>query len=248
MSEFRIAAAQVASVRGDLAGNIQTHASAIVSAAERGISVLVFPELSLIGYELDMAADLAITVADERLAPLSALARKHKMAVVVGAPLKNTGMKPGLGAILFGADGSIRTYSKMHLGGTEPNFFTPGRSPLSFAIGGERVGVAICADSSKRSHPEAYAKSSSTIYASGVFLNAEWYATDSPRLAEYAERFQMLVVMANHADSVGTYISVGKSAVWAPGGGLLAQAQGSENSLVIATRTGEGWHGEMARI
>jgi predicted amidohydrolase len=170
------------------------------------------------------------------------------MAIIVGAPLKNAGTKPGLGAILFGADGSRHTYSKMHLGGTEPACFTPGHSPLSFAAGGESIGIAICADSSKRSHPETYAKGGSTIYASGVFLNAEWYATDTPRLAEYAARFRMLVVMANHADSVGTYVSVGKSAIWNPGGGLLAEAQGDKSSLVIATRTGEAWCGEVVRI
>jgi predicted amidohydrolase len=248
MFKFKIAAAQVASVRGDLAGNIQTHVSAILSAAEQGISVLVFPELSLIGYEPDLAADLAITRADECLVPIATQARRYEMAVVVGAPLKNAGTKPGLGAILFGADGLVRTYSKMHLGGAEPNHFTPGGEPLAFAVGRESVGIAICADSSKPSHPEAYAEGGSTIYATGVFLNAEWYATDVPRLAEYANRFQMLVVMANHADSVGTYVSVGKSAVWAPGGGLLAEAASSESSLVVATRTREGWFGEVVRI
>ncbi len=50
MHEFKIAAAQFASVRGDLAGNIRVHAAAIAAAAAHGVSVLVFPELSLIGY------------------------------------------------------------------------------------------------------------------------------------------------------------------------------------------------------
>ena len=81
-----------------------------------------------------------------------------------------------------------------------------------------------------------------------MFLNAEWYATDSPRLAGYASRFRMLVVMANHAASVGTYASVGRSAVWAPGGAVLAEAAGTDSSLVIATRTREGWRGEVDRL
>jgi predicted amidohydrolase len=238
----------VASVRGDVAGNIRTHAAAIASAGERGISVLVFPELSLIGYEPDLAAELALTATDERLAPLAALARRYQMAVVVGAPLRNPGTKPGLGAILFAADGSTRTYAKMHLGGSEPTYFAPGGAPLAFASHGQTIGLAICADSSKPSHPQAYAAGGATVYASGVFLNAEWYATDAPRLAEYAARFRMLVVMANHADSVGTHVSVGKSAVWAPGGGLLAEAAGTESSLVIAARAREGWCGEVVRV
>ncbi|HEY2910226.1 MAG TPA: nitrilase-related carbon-nitrogen hydrolase [Gemmataceae bacterium] len=72
MSEFKIAAAQVASVRGDLEGSIRTHAAAITAAAQRDVSVLVFPELSLTGYEPELAADLAITAGDERLAPIAA--------------------------------------------------------------------------------------------------------------------------------------------------------------------------------
>ena len=133
MSEFKIAAAQFASVRGDLAGNIRIHTAAITAAAARGVSVLVFPELSLIGYEPDLAAELAISAADERLAPLAALAHQHQMAVVVGASLRTAAAKPGLGAILFIANGSPRTYAKMHLGGSEPTYFAPGgarcRSP-----------------------------------------------------------------------------------------------------------------------
>jgi predicted amidohydrolase len=248
MSDFKIAAAQVASVRGDIAGNVQTHAAAIASAAARGVSVLVFPELSLVGYEPDLAAELAITVTDERLAPLAALARQHQMAVVVGASLWNAGTKPGLGAILLAADGLARSYTKMHLGGSEPTYFKPGDAPLAFASHGQTIGIAICADSSKPSHPQAYADGGATVYAAGVFLNAEWYATDSPRLSKYASRFGMLVVMANHAASVGTYVSVGKSAVWAPDGALLAEAAGTESSLVIATRTREAWRGAVVRV
>ena len=81
-----------------------------------------------------------------------------------------------------------------------------------------------------------------------MFLNAAWYATDAPRLAGYASRFRMLVVMANHAASVGTYVSVGKDAVWSPDGALLAEANSTESSLVIATRTREVWCGEVVRV
>ena len=46
MADFRIAAAQVPSVRGDLATNVATHAATIAAAAGHGVRVLVFPELS----------------------------------------------------------------------------------------------------------------------------------------------------------------------------------------------------------
>ena len=136
----------------------------------------------------------------------------------------------------------------MHLGGSEPTYFAPGDRPLAFAAHGQTIGIAICADSSQPSHPQSYFDGGCTIYAAGVFLNAEWNASDTPRLADYASRFRMLVVMANHAASVGTYASVGKSAVWAPGGALLAEAAGTESALVIATRGPEAWRGEVVGL
>jgi predicted amidohydrolase len=248
MAEFKIAAAQVASVRGDVAGNLSAHAEAVAAAGAQGVAVLVFPELSLTGYEPDLAAELAITAADSRLDLLRTLAQRHGMAVVVGAPLDNGLDKPKLGAIVLAADGSCQTYAKIHLGASERAFFTPGNAPLALAVAGQTIGLAICADSSQPTHPRAYADARASVYAAGVFLNAEWYATDSPRLAGYAAECRMLVVMANHADSVGTLHSVGGSAVWAPGGGLLAQANGVESCLVVATYTAGRWRGEVVEI
>lgn len=248
MAEFKIAAAQIASVRGDIHGNIAVHAAAIEAAAKQGVSVLVFPELSLTGYEPELAADLAITASDSRLIPLLNLARHHQMEVIVGAPLLNGTMRPNLGAIVFTSNGVARTYAKIHLGSSERTYFAPGSAPLTIAVHGKTIGIAICADASQPSHAQAYADAGSTIYAASVFLNAEWYATDAPRLASYAGRCQMLVVMANHAASVGAYGSVGRSAVWAPGGPLLAEAQGVENCLVTATGNRESWRGEVVRI
>lgn len=248
MPDFKIAAAQVASIRGDVERNIATHATAIEAAAEHDVSVLVFPELSLTGYEPDLAADLAMPATDSRLIPLFKLARTHQIEVLAGAPLKTGESKPALGAILFRSSGEIQTYRKIHLGTSELPFFTPGDEPLTLAVSGHTLGIAICADASQPAHPQAYAERGADIYAAGVFLNAEWYATDVPRLAGYAARHHMLTMMANHAASVGTLTSVGKSAAWGPDGSLLAQASGTEEALVIATSNNASWRGEVVRL
>jgi predicted amidohydrolase len=248
VSDFKVAAAQVASIRGDIEANIAAHAAAIEAAAEHEVSVLIFPELSLTGYEPDLAAELAMSAVDSRLEPLRALARQHHMKVVVGAPLHGGTSKPALGAIVIDASGSTTSYRKMHLGTSERAIFVAGDRPLAFTVSGHTVGVAICADSSQPTHPQANAALGANIYAAGVFLNVEWYGTDVPRLMDYAARFRMLTVMANHADSIGTYVSVGKSAAWAPGGALLAKARGVEPALVIATNTNSAWRGEVIGI
>jgi predicted amidohydrolase len=245
VSDFRVAAAQIATIRGEIVRNVRTHVEAMTVAAGRGVSVLVFPELSLTGYEPQDAAGHALAVDDVRLDPIGELARRCGMCVVAGLPLLTGSPKPMLGAILFGPDGSRRTYAKMHLGGSEENFYSPGCEPLSFETHGQTVGLSICADAAQPSHPKSHADRGATVYAAGVFLNAEWYATDAPRLAAYAPRHRMLVVMANHAASVGTHVSVGRSAIWAPDGTLLAQATGVEDALIIATRGPLSWQAEV---
>lgn len=249
MSEFKIAAAQVPSIRGEITTNLAMHAGAMRAAGDREISVLTFPELSLTGYEPELASELAITAADARLEPLRRLARQHRIVAVIGAPLKKIGSgKPAIGAIVITESGATLAYHKMHLGGSEPNYFSPGDRPMALDVGGQKVGLAICADASQASHPQAYAQQGANIYAAGVFLNAEWYATDMPRLASYAAGYRMLTVMANQGASSGTYKSVGKSAIWSPDGALLAEAEGTESALVVATNNGGSWSGEVIQI
>ncbi len=248
MSVFKIAAAQIAAARGNLEQNVARHAEAIAVAAEHHVSVVIFPELSLTGYEPDLAATLALSESDHRLAPLLSVCRESGIDVVLGAPLRNGADKPWLGAIWVSRQGVAGTYRKMHLGGDEPEFFAPGAQPLAITLGDQTIGLGICADASQISHPQTYAIAGAGIYAAGVFLTETWFATDAPRLASYAARFRMLVAMANHGASTGRYASVGKSAIWAPDGTLLVQAEGSEPALLMATRESSMWRGSLARL
>lgn len=248
MPVFKIAAAQIPSVRGDIAANLSAHEDAIQTATMHAVSMLVFPELSLTGYELDLAAQLAISVKDERLIPLRDLAQRHQLTVVIGAPIQTASDKPAIGAFVLSPDGGIRMYLKMHLGGSEPDYCSPGAAPLSLDIEGQRIGLSICSDASRPSHARTYSELGAQIYAAGVFLTSKWYVTDAPRLQNFARDFQMLTVMANQGASIGTYTSVGKSAIWEPDGKLLVQTKGVEKVLLTATKVSGRWHGEIIDI
>lgn len=243
MKSFSVAAAQIAVVRGDVPGNVAVHAHALRVAGTAGVAVVVFPELSLTGYEPDLANTLAMYATDERLQPLRHLAQEYSLYAVIGAPIRRDGAKPVLGSFVLTPDGSIRTYAKIHLGGNEGLYFTPGHEPHCLTVHGHTMGLAICADASQPSHPEHYVQAGASIYAASVFLTAEWYATDAPRLHGYARTHQLLVLLANQADSLGTYRSVGKSAIIAPDGAVLAEAIGTERCLVLATATPTSWYG-----
>jgi predicted amidohydrolase len=244
---FSIAAAQIASARGDVAANVASHVRAVAAAAAAGVAALVFPELSLTGYEPSLAQQLATTPDDARLTSLRAAARASGMTIVAGAPVAN-GDLPAIGAFVFTPGGTAKTYLKMHLGSSEGAFFSSGSAPLLHEAGGQWMGVAVCADSTRPTHPQTYRELGASIYAAGVFFTEEWYLEDAPRFAAYAAEFTMLTVMANHGASTGTWQSAGRSAVWAPGGRLLARADGTEDALVIARLSAGVWTGALVRF
>jgi predicted amidohydrolase len=103
MSTFTIAAAQSFSVAGDLAANIARHLRFMAVAAEQGVELLVFPELSLTGYEGQMAADMAIDPQDSVLQPLRDCARELGLIAVVGMPIRHKdSSKVLIGALTLG--------------------------------------------------------------------------------------------------------------------------------------------------
>lgn len=247
MPAFAIAAAQIASVRGDVSTNIETHARAIRFAAQHGVRVLVFPELSLTGYEPTLAAELAFTVDDSRLAPLAALACEHHLTFIAGAPLAAQ-PRPQLGALVFSETGELSRYSKIHLHAGEEAYFAPGATPLVLPRDPHKIGVAICADLTHASHPRACAALGADIYAAGVCLTHRGYDADAELMKAHAARHRMLAIMANYNRPTGGYDVAGKSAVWSPAGRRLAWADRSADALVIATRVEGHWRGSVVRF
>ncbi len=78
---MRVALAQTDCRLGDVAGNLVTTERLIKEAAADGVDLVVFPELSLTGYELgQLADDISLWPDDERLAELS----RHGPDVVIG--------------------------------------------------------------------------------------------------------------------------------------------------------------------
>ncbi len=82
-----IAAAQSPSIAGDIDANVRIHLRFIEAAQAEGVELLLFPELSLCGYELPLLGDCRLTPDDARLAPLRTAAMATGMRIIAGAPL-----------------------------------------------------------------------------------------------------------------------------------------------------------------
>lgn len=98
-----IGVAQAVPAPGDVAANLAQHLRLARVAADAGAGVLVFPELSLTGYELERGPELAFSERDARLDPLLELAGVHGLWLVV-----RLGLGAGV-ALAAERDGSWQT-------------------------------------------------------------------------------------------------------------------------------------------
>jgi len=232
---FTIAAAQSTSVPLDVAANVQNHLRFVEAAAQHGVQWLVFPELSLTGYELAAMPDLVLHADHALLAPLREAAQRTGMAITVGAPVDSGSALPFIGAITLRPDGQHYVYAKHHLHGSETRFATAGSAPVGLQEwNSHTVASAICADTNHPGHAAQAAAAGACVYAAGILTSANGYAAEAPLWASYAREHAMTVVIANHGGPSGGYVPAGRSGIWDSSGTCLASAKGNGDWLVIA--------------
>jgi predicted amidohydrolase len=231
-------------VAGDLAANLHTHLRFIAAARAAGVQLLVFPELSLCGYELPLLRQCALSPHDARLEALRAAA--DGMTVIVGAPLIDAGAaRPCIASITLTADGGARVYRKQYLHAGEEVHAQPGAiGAQAHGLHGQRYVEAICADTTHAAHAQAAAEAGATLYVAGALISSGGYEKDAALLRGHAQAHNMGVLLANHAANTGGYTVAGRSAFWAPGGQLIVQAEGPGDCLVIAEEN-QGWQGRV---
>lgn len=255
-----IAAAQTIPVRGDVDANCEQHIRLVRVAAEQQAQVLVFPELSLTGYELDLANDLAFSQSDPRLAPLVDAASSYSMTLIVGAPAR-LGSQLHIGAFILAPDGTVGVYTKQHLGafsasasadGTVPpaegTVFQPGdRNPL-VQFGDNTAAVAVCADTGRPSHPQQAAGRGAKTYLASMFVIPSDFKREIANLRSHAERHRMTAVFANYGGPSGGLASAGGSAIWSERGELLAQLEAIGSGVAVAIEGDAGWQAKTVML
>jgi predicted amidohydrolase len=248
-----IAAAQTVPVRGDVAANLAEHVRLARAAAGERAQVLVFPELSLTGYEIELAEKLAFSERDPRLGPLVEAAAGASMILVAGAPVR-IGTRLHIGAFIISPGGRVGLYTKQRMGAfsenarvdgivppAEATVFAPGdRNPL-VRFGGNTAAIAVCADIGRPAHAQDAAERGADTYLASMFVIPSEFDGDAAKLRGYAAQHAMTVVLANFGGATGGLAAAGRSGIWSAGGELLAQLPSSGAGVVIAAETGDGW-------
>lgn len=238
-ARLRVAAAQSASVPGEVAVNVASAVELVTEAAERGARVVVLPELFLTGYDPDTwTHEAGLELDDPELEPLTDVAAARSVVVVVGAAVRRALDATTLSALVIDGAGVVATYDKQHLCGPERDFFTPGSGGTSLVVDGWDLGVGICYDGCFPEHARAATADGAQAY----LCPAAYYAGGEHRRdLRYAARALdngIYVVLAGLTGTCGSGVFTGGSAVYDPEGRTVTRVQQESPAVVVADLDG----------
>jgi predicted amidohydrolase len=258
-----VAVAQTCPVPGDVQANLDEHLQLARLAAEVGVQVVAFPELSLTGYELALANKLAFAEDDARLSPLLELAKAQGTILVVGAPVR-VGSSLFVSAFIIYPTGTTELYYKHHLGAFPPSarcdscngtvpppeatVFKPGsRNPL-IRFGDNLAAVAICADIGRPTHPQMAADRNADTYLASMFVIPSDFDGETSKLSRYAVQYRMMTALANFGGPSGGLRSEGRSSIWSETGELLVQLEVNGSGIAVVKESPHGRSGRAIML
>lgn len=201
-------------------------------ALEKEADLILFPELSLTGYEPTLADTLASIQEDVRLDIFQEMSDKELITICVGLPTRS---KAGvhISLVVFQPDAPRSTYSKQHLHKDELPFFVPGDQSMILTLDNKKIALAICYESLLPEHAEEAAQQGAGFYLASVAKTAKGMEKANKGYPEIAKKQGMVVMMANSVGPNNETESAGGSAVWNASGALVHQLDDHNEGFLI---------------
>jgi NAD+ synthase (glutamine-hydrolysing) len=239
VQSIRIAIAQTAPRLGLVEENLARHHELIDEARRGGANLVVFPELGLTGYLLqDLAADVAMSASDPRLAALAEAARG--LSAVVSFVEESPDHRLFIAAALL-EDGVVRHVHRKLFPPTyglfdERRFFAAGDQLRAVPSGlGVPLGIGICEDFWHLAVPQILALDGAQVLVNvssspgrdlalanevGLGTATSWRTL----MRAYAQLTTSIVVFCNRVGVEESITFWGGSEVIGPGGEVLLSA------------------------
>jgi len=236
---MKICIAQTKPVKGNVSANIEAHIKFIELALTFNAEAIFFPELSLTGYEPELAKNLATNQNDNRLDVFQQISDNNKIIIGLGLPTIAES-KIRISMIIFESNRRRQTYSKQQLHSDEFPYFANGIDQIIIKANDTHIAPAICYESLQPTHSENAFKLGANVYLASVAKSETGITKAYEHYPKVAKQHAMPVLMVNCIGFCDTFLSVGKSAVWAKEGKLAGQLDDkTEGILVFDTETKE---------
>ena len=236
---MRIALAQINTVVGDVWGNVEKAAGALDRAVESGADLVAFPELTMTGYPPE---DLLLrpSFIGENLQALGEFAGRvpEGVAAAVGFVDLNGDLYNSC-AVVSGGE-ILHRYHKRYLPNygvfDENRYFREGEGAPVLKLDGSLVGVSVCEDIWYPGGPaREQALGGATVLLNISASPYHRLKGDSRErmLSVRASDYGCYVVFCNLVGGQDELVFDGRSAVFDPGGNVIARAKQFEEDLLL---------------
>ena len=234
---MKIALAQTRPFVGDIEKNVELHCRFVLEAVRGEAQAIVFPELSLTGYEPKLAQRLGVTSNDPRLKPLQKLCDAHSIVICAGVPTRAS-QKVHISALVFRPNEATQVYSKMFLHADELPTFEPGTSYNGRVGGANGFALAICYELSVPQHTELALGSETSAFVASVAKSQSGVDQAMKILSHIAQVHSIPVFMVNSVGPSDDFVADGRSAIWNSQGKLVVQMNSADQGLIVYDSTG----------
>jgi predicted amidohydrolase len=240
-SALTVSAVQYQALEGGIAVNAPEHVRLIEDADSHGARLVLFPELSLTGYNLPLlrdgdrpGGDQWLVPGDVRLDPVREICRRTGITAVVGAAYREADGTPRLAALALHPNGDADVGFKAHLHGDEESLFAAGPGPAVLDVDGWKIALAICFDAAHPGHSGTAADAGADVYAvSALYTEGEGHRLGL-HLGARAMDNRIYTVLANLGGRTPLGPSCGLSGFWGPDGLPMQHASGTGTEVVTA--------------
>lgn len=233
---MRIAAIQLNSVLGNKEQNLQKISTFVKEMASKGVDLILFPEMSVTGYNMETIKKMASSKNDETYNRVSKIAAENKVMIALGlSDKRDEGLYNTL--TVFNPSGDIENqYDKMHLFTGEPvreqDHLSFGDHLSIFNIKDFSAGLQICYDI-------RFPELSRSLALKGVNLllvSAAWPDVRREHwisiLKARAIENQCYVVASNRAGIDNNLKFAGTSMIISPAGEILKECSREKEELI----------------
>jgi predicted amidohydrolase len=229
---MKVALAQTRPVPGDIPANIEDHLRYVRKAVELHADAVVFPELSLTGYEPSLAAQSSVVLEDVRFQSLREMSVTNSILIAVGVPTRDeSGIR--ISMLMFKPNDTLGFVSKMYLHPDELPYFVPGSSCLSAETGPDGLAVAICYELSIPEHTARVMRADVECYVASVAKSKLGVDQAMRRLADIASEYSKPTMMVNSVGPADNFECDGRSAVWNNQGKLVVQLPANREGMIV---------------
>lgn len=229
---MKICVAQTHSLKGKIQENIQNHLRFVEQAAAANADLIIFPELSITGYEPALAKELATDIDNSIFNSFQALSDQHTITIGLGMPT-NTTAGVNISMLIFQPQAIRTVYSKQMLHSDEIPYFVCGSNQTFLNIKEKKIAVGICYETLQREHFLYAHHNGADIYIASVAKPEGGIEKAMRHFPKIANEFKTPILMSNCVGYCDNFLSVGQSAVWDSNGQLIEQLDHENEGLFI---------------